>query len=323
MGTVLRILREHNVGGDTVMLHPTWRPDSHKASALLTLEAIRTILLMPRSAVAHVHLSEKGSFVREGSLLLLARSTGRPAAATIHGASFLSFARQWPRLTSRVLGGAHLITCLDPEVRDVVRQYAPRATVELLPNPVPMDTGSPCADETDEVVVFAGEISLRKGADVLHQAWQEVADARPHARCVMVGPPKDFQVPTSRRLELRPSVDSAAMRDLLRSARVVALPSRAEGMPMLLTEAMSAGRPFVSTPVGGIPDLAREGGVLVPVGDSSGLASRLIDLLADPQLARSLGEQARQFCLDTRSVEVIDKRLRTLYGDVLQSAGHA
>jgi glycosyltransferase involved in cell wall biosynthesis len=125
-------------------------------------------------------------------------------------------------------------------------------------------------------------------------------------------------VPDTERLEVRPPVDASAMRELLRGARVVALPSRAEGMPMILTEAMGGGRPFVSTPVGGIPELALGNGILVPVDDDVGLAKCLIDLLADPQLARTLGEHGRSFCLATRSVEVVDARLRELY----RAAGH-
>ena len=82
---------------------------------------------------------------------------------------------------------------------------------------------------------------------------------------------------------------------------------------MVLTEAMSLARPFVSTPVGGIPELATEGGVLVPVGDENALADRLTELLSDPDLARTIGERGRRFCLETRGVDVIDARLRKLY----------
>ena len=129
----------------------------------------------------------------------------------------------------------------------------------------------------------------------------------------MVGPATDFAPPGAERLEVRPPVDPIEMKALLRQARVVALPSRAEGMPLVLTEAMSLGRPFVSTPVGGIPELAGGGGILVPVDDEIGLADRLTDLLADPGLARTIGERGRRFCLETRSVQVIDARLRKLY----------
>ncbi len=279
----------------------------------LTLAAALMILRMPRDQVIHIHLSEKGSFIREGALVALAGRRNLVTVVTIHGASFLSFASRHSWLVSAVLRRAKLITCLDQDVFDWVRRAAPRAMIEVLPNPVLMDDNSPTADKTDEIVVFAGEIGLRKGADVLHRAWQLVAECRPQARCIMVGPVNDFVAPKAERLEVLGPVNSEGMRDLLRSARVVALPSRAEGMPMILTEAMSGGRPFVSTPVGGIPELAREGGILVAVGDENELAQRLTELLADPALARTIGERGRQFCQATRSVEVVGARLMELY----------
>jgi glycosyltransferase involved in cell wall biosynthesis len=280
---------------------------------LLALSAAADIARMGRSDVAHFHLAERGSFLREGALLVLARLRGLVTVATIHGSSFLPFARRYPWLVSRVLRRAHVVTCLDRDVLDFVRQSAPQVRAELVPNPVAIDDASPAADETEELVVFAGEICLRKGADVLCRAWRRVAETRPQARCIMVGPARDFLVPRTERLEVRPPVDAETVRGLLRSARVVALPSRAEGMPMVLTEAMSAGRPFVSTPVGGIPDLARAGGVLVPVGDDVRFATSLIGFLADPRFARAVGERGRQLCEETRSVHVVDALLRELY----------
>jgi glycosyltransferase involved in cell wall biosynthesis len=313
MGSVIRVLEEHRLGGATVKSHPTWRPDSQLASALLTLRAALSIPLLRASDVVHVHLAEDGAFIREGLLVVLARASRRVTVVTIHGANFLPFADKHPWLAAGVLRRAHLITCLDRAVLHRVRQLAPRARAELMPNPVAIDDDSPGADETEEIVLFAGEIGLRKGADVLWRAWPIVTASRPQARCVMVGPLNDFTVPTTERLEVRAPVDSHELRSLLQSARVVALPSRAEGMPMILTEAMSGGRPFVSTPVGGIPDLAREGGMLVEVGDEVALARCLTELLADRALARKLGERGRRFCRETRSVEVIDVRLSELY----------
>jgi glycosyltransferase involved in cell wall biosynthesis len=251
--------------------------------------------------------------LREGSLLGLAQARGLVTVATIHGASFIPFANARPRLVSAVLKRADLVTCLDPGALERVRHSAPDVLSRIVPNPVVVDDNRLPADATEELVVFAGEIGMRKGADVLSRAWQLVARRRPRARCLMVGPIRDFAPPGMERLEALPPVDSIEIKKFLRRARVVALPARAEGMPMVLTEAMSLGRPFVSTPVGGIPELAGEGGMLVPVGDAIGLADRLTDLLADPELARRIGERGRQFCLETRSIEVIDARLRELY----------
>jgi glycosyltransferase involved in cell wall biosynthesis len=313
MATVIRVLTEYQVGGDVVDSHPTWRPQSPFSTSRLVATSTRALLQMPAGDVAHIHLSERGSFLREGTLVALAHRRGLVTVATIHGASFIPFARKCPWLVSTVLRYADLVTCLDQEALDYVQRSAPDVLSEIVPNPVFVaDSFSP-ADGTEELVVFAGEIGLRKGADILCRAWQLVAQQRPKARCLMVGPLGDFAPPGAERLEVRSAVDSIEMKEVLRHARVVALPARAEGMPMVLTEAMSMGRPFVSTPVGGVPELADGGGMLVPVDDEIGLADRLTDLLADPDLARTIGERGRQFCLETRSVEVIDARLRKLY----------
>lgn len=313
MGSVIRVLTQHSNGHASAVIHPTWRPGSRLTSAVLAMRAAVGLVRMGKTDVVHVHLAKGGSFLREGMIVILARMLRRTTVATIHGSTFLTFAQKRRTLVSLVLRCAHVITCLDRDVLAFVRRIAPHAQAELVPNPVPIDDGSPCADETDEVVLFAGEIGVRKGADILCRAWPKVALSRPNARCIMVGPLKDFSAPQLERLEVRTPVDSAGMRCLLHEARVVALPSRAEGMPMVLTEAMSSGRPFVSTPVGGIPELAREGGVLVPVEDDVALADRLIDFLADPRLARQLGERGRRFCSATRSVETVDMQLRELY----------
>jgi glycosyltransferase involved in cell wall biosynthesis len=313
MASVIRVLTQHEVGGDVVEAHPTWRPGSRAATARLSVTATKVLWHLPKRHVAHIHISERGSFLREGMLVALARQRGLATIATIHGASFLPFAAQHPQLVSEVLRRAHVVTCLDETVLGIVQRSAPNVMAEIVPNAVEIDTNFTPADRTEEIVLFAGEIGLRKGADVLLRAWPLIATQRPSARCLMVGPITDFTPPSSERVAVRPAVGPAEMKDLVRRARVVALPARAEGMPMILTEAMSMGRPFVSTPVGGIPDLAEAGGLLVSVDDEISLADRLTELLIDPTLASRIGEQGRELCARTRSIEVLDRRWRGLY----------
>jgi glycosyltransferase involved in cell wall biosynthesis len=313
MASVIRVFTEQSIGGDVVDAYPTWSPQSHLDTTRLVASAARALLGMPVTDVAHIHLSEGGSLLREGALVALADRRGLVTVATIHGAQFAPSARRLAWLASAVLRRADLVTCLDPEALALIRAAAPDVDSEVVPNPVLAQDSFIPADETDELVLFAGEIGTRKGADVLHRAWRLVAERRPHARCVMVGPVGDFSPPRAERLEVRAAVEASAMQALLREARVIALPSRAEAMPMVLTEAMSVGRPFVSTPVGGITELAPEAGMLAAVGDAAGLADRLTDLLADPGLARRMGERGRRFCLQTRSIEILDARWRGLY----------
>ncbi len=320
IATVIGLLRDHKIGAERVYADPTWRPDAPLAGIPLAAASARAIHRLPPGHLAHLHLSERGSFVREGTLLALARRRGLPVVATLHGATFLRFAQARPRLVEAVLRRAHLISCLDSEAHAVVRRIAPSVRCEIVPNPVPLDELPTTADQTQEIVVFAGEIGFRKGADVLHRAWQTVAAKRPTARCLMIGPLNGSAPPSCDRLHIFPPADPATTKQILRSARVIALPTRAEGMPMVLAEAMSLGRPFISTPVGAIPELAAHGGILVPVEDHSQLAERLTELLANPHLARGIGERGRRFCEQTRSIELLHGRWRGLYEAASQCA---
>jgi glycosyltransferase involved in cell wall biosynthesis len=313
MASAIRVLAEQHVGADAVECHASWTPRSRMGTCALSLRSTGEILRLPRGELVHVHLSERGSFIREGFLLALAHRRGLTTVATIHGASFASFARHHRRIVALVLGSADAVICLDETALELARRAAPDVVCEIVPNPIVPDPDPAPADTTAELVLFAGEISLRKGADVLHAAWQLISAGRPDARCMMVGPEGDFSPPAAPRLEVRGVASPPEMRAMLRACRVVALPSRAEAMPMILVEAMGSARPFVSTPVGAVPELAAGGGMLVPVGDAEALAESLLRMLDDPGEARSLGERGLAMCRETRSVAIVDTRLRDIY----------
>jgi glycosyltransferase involved in cell wall biosynthesis len=81
---------------------------------------------------------------------------------------------------------------------------------------------------------------------------------------------------------------------LLAAADVVVVPSRWEGQPLIVQEALRAGRPLVASRAGGIPDLTGEdGALLVPPGDVPALAAAVLSVLADPALAARLRSAAR------------------------------
>ena len=75
------------------------------------------------------------------------------------------------------------------------------------------------------------------------------------------------------------------------------LSSRHEGMPLAVLEAMACGLPVISTAVGDIPALNREGKTvaIVPPHDSASLAQKMRELLCDGQLRGILGAQGRNF----------------------------
>ena len=95
-------------------------------------------------------------------------------------------------------------------------------------------------------------------------------------------------------VRFRGRLDRNQMAELYRSASVVINPSRVDNMPNSVLEAMATGAVVVSTDVGGVPFIVRDGitGLLVAPGDPAAMAERLRRVLADPQLANKLRDAA-------------------------------
>lgn len=311
--TVIRTIIDFGIGADVISAKPTWTGPAQFANFLMVRRAAGTILRADLDTIVHVHLSNGGAYLRDGPLIALARGRGLRVVVSIHGFDFPEFANAHPRLVKSILARANGILCLSEETMDALQRLGIEAVVRRLANPVAVDTGAYPVRETEPVVLFAGTIGMRKGVDVLVDAWQMLLKDNVQGHCRLVGPIDDYEPPRLDKMSIEKAVDPREVRALIRDARVVVLPSRAEGMPMILTEALAAGRPFVTTPVGGSGELAPCEEMLVPVGDAAALARAVGNFLLDPDAAQLVGSRCQEFCRETRGPKVIDSELRGFY----------
>ncbi|MEA2900181.1 MAG: L-malate glycosyltransferase [Actinomycetota bacterium] len=161
---------------------------------------------------------------------------------------------------------------------------------------------TPPVDPPDRpVVAFVGVLERYKAVDVLLDAWPAVAARVPDAQLVLVGAGSRQDevehrlaadgMASARRVDPMPQAELSAVLD---HASCLVLPSRSEGLPRIVLEAMARGRPVVASDVGGMRELVDSStGRLVPAEDVLGLVEALVEVLADPGLARAMGSTAR------------------------------
>ena len=291
----------------------TSRGDPHDLRAALARSAgalLRVLRLPRRDSVLAVHLSGGGSFVREGTLMRIARLRGVATVAHLHGSSFAKFATQHPRLTGWVLRGADRVMTLSDESSEVSARFVPPDRVELIPNAIP--SGS--AREKRNLVVFGGVVAHRKGIDVLQDAWERV-DA-PGWELVVAGPIRDAHLVREGipGLTFAGPLGHEELMALLDRSRVAVLPSREEAMPMFILEAMARENCVISTDVGGIAAVLRGGsGIVVPPSDVEAFRAALQSVLSDPSRQECLAKTAKQTFEQRFSAEAVFPRVEALW----------
>jgi glycosyltransferase involved in cell wall biosynthesis len=172
-------------------------------------------------------------------------------------------------------------------------------------------------------LVSVGRLAYQKGHDILLLSMPAILKEYPNVVLGIVGNGLIREQLESQivALNLKDSVKLFGNRgDVIRFlaiADIFILPSRWEGLPIALLEAMSAGLPVVATSVEGVEEVVNPGehGWLVPVEDSCAIAEAIIDLLRHPEKRRVMGLSSRRrierdFSIDRMCNQYLDIMLR-------------
>jgi glycosyltransferase involved in cell wall biosynthesis len=206
------------------------------------------------------------------------------------------------------------------EVETVVR--LPAGSVRTIHNGVPDDpTEMPERRRSSPLIGAVGRLEHQKGFDVLLRSLAEVPDA---SLCIVGdGSERAALERLAHELGIADRVLwdgwSDDPRSLLGTFDVLAVPSRFEGFPLVVLEALLARAAVVATDVGSVAEAVIDGetGLLVPSEDSHALAAALRRGLADAGLRRRLGEQGRQLVLGRFTADHMTRGFAALYDELL------
>lgn len=281
--------------------------------------ACRILQILRERPVSHLH-AHFGTNPAEVALLLRLLG-GPPFSFTIHGADEADDGK-YLHFDSKVNKASFVVAVSAYTRAQLLRHVAPAdwAKVQIVHCGLEEDSFSKNEPVEAPVFVCVGRLSPEKGHLVLLDAFASLVSRHPDARLTFAGdgplrPMIESRIASlglANHIRITGWIDSATVREEIRSARVLVQPSFQEGLPVVIMEAMAQCRPVISTYVGGIPELVLPGetGWLVPAGDAVALAAameRSLTLSRD-QLSQ-MGEAGYRRVQDRHALDVEAEKL--------------
>ncbi|MEM7645214.1 MAG: glycosyltransferase family 4 protein [Pseudomonadota bacterium] len=286
-----------------------WRtcPPGWKATlwqAFYLVEAL--VLARHLKATGAVRLHNHFAMASSSVAMLTSSLTGIPYSFTLHGpADFLETTR-W-RLDVKI-ARADLVACISQFCRSQGMLFSDPAhwsKMRIVHCGVELDRYGPGDGPRDSArLLFVGRLAAVKGVRVLLDALAKLHANHPDATLTLVGdgPEREAIEVHAQELGLGEAVRFAGylgqdeVAAELGRADLFVLPSFAEGVPVVLMEAMASRLPVVATRIAGIPELVEDGvsGRLVTPGDADALAGAVSELLSDPEGRTRMGAAGRE-----------------------------
>jgi glycosyltransferase involved in cell wall biosynthesis len=304
----------------------------------LAIAAFQLVMLrmVHGSEILHLQVSERLSFFRKGTLLLLGRLLRMRIVLHHHGAELIPFYRDAKPITKRFVRWVAMQADVNIVLGEVWRRFLieelgiPESRIEIRLNAAEDMKGRRRADPSNRLkLLLPANLSPRKGVSELLQAVSQLSsEGMPVTLTLAGGGQIDrYQEEASRlgiadRCTFTGWISGQSFRDLFLSHGALVLPSHNEGFPMTIIEALSAGLPVITTRVGSIPEVLRHEFtcIFVATKDVIELSAGIRRIANSPGLADELAANGRELYDRVFSIESYMNNLFRDYLNILH--GH-
>lgn len=285
---------------------------------------IKFIVLLPSANLVHIHLSAPASAKRKYFFLKLAKLFKIPIIIHFHAFSAEStIDKKYSKLYNRIFSMANTIIVLSESWKQglIKDLHFNSSKIQVLYNPCPRIIPNSNILKTNSIL-YAGTLESRKGYMDLIKSFATIAVIYPHWKLVFAGNGEINEgIELSKKLHIENQVvfkgwvSGVEKERLFREANIFCLPSYAEGFPMAVLDAWAYGLPVITTPVGGIPDVAKDGMnmLLFNPGDTTTLSKKLVEMISDKSLSDMISNASVEFSLNEFSLDSITHQLNVIY----------
>jgi glycosyltransferase involved in cell wall biosynthesis len=237
--------------------------------------------------------------------MLASALSGIPYSFTLHGPDIFFEPHRW-RLDAKI-ASARFVSCISHFCRAQAMNFSDQThwrKLHIVHCGIEPERYTPLARSRGKHLLFVGRLAGVKGVPVLLDALVELQKNHPDLKVTFIGDgperttlqTRTVQMGLAEIVEFVGYKSQTEVAETLSDTDVFVLPSFAEGVPVVLMEAMVAAVPVVTTHVAGIPELVEDGthGILTHAGDSASLTAAIEALLRDPARATEMGKAGRE-----------------------------
>jgi glycosyltransferase involved in cell wall biosynthesis len=288
---------------------------------------------LPGCSLVHIHLSERTSALRKSIFFITARLARKKIIIHFHAFSPENTIKgRHRKLYGFLFRKSDLVIVLSQYwERLITKEYGKGLNLAVLHNPVSSKNNNGTDQEplTEPYILFAGTLTPRKGYMDLIDAFAKIAETMKPWTLVFAGNgelkkarERIHSLSLDGRVILKGWVSGTIKEQLFKYASIFCLPSYAEGFPIAVLEAWSYGLPVITTPVGGIPDIAvdRINSLLVEPGNVNQLSTSIMELMYNGSLRKELKRNSTDLIKQNFDLNIISGQIAEFYRNLIFKA---
>ena len=327
-GGITSVVKAHEAGAQWSKYHCRWIQTHVDKGFLWKLIYVvwgfaEYFIFLPGADIVHIHVSEPPSALRKLIFFRLAKWLGKKVVMHFHSFSpDTTINGPYSSLYRKLFGGADIVVVLSNYWKEVVdEKFHLGDRIKVIYNPCPTIT-NPQKYEKTKSILYAGTLNQRKGYADLIKAFGRVAPKHLDWKVVLAGNGEveqarvlAKQLEIENKVEVLGWVNGESKDKAFKQASVFCLPSYAEGFSMAVLDAWAYGLPVVTTPVGGVPDVAIDGDnmLLFNPGDIDTLAEKLDMVMSDEALRGKLSASSAKMALEKFNLNTITAQVAEIY----------
>ena len=326
-GGITSVIKAHKTGEQWKKYHCKWIETHRDGNAIIKLlyffvALAEFILLIPFYDLIHIHMAVA---TRKIPFILLAKFLHKKIIIHLHvpdpNTTILSNKKN---LYGWCLKNADIVITLSSQWEKLIKDTYQIQNVITIYNPCPIVKQSDKPKE--KIILYAGTISERKGYKDLLYSFASIVSKYPDWKVYLAGNGEiDKGNKLAKKLNIEKQVffigwvNGLQKDEIFNKASIFCLPSYAEGFPMAVLDAWAYGIPVICTPVGGLPDIIKDGKNCLSFkpGNRQELTQKLETLIDDDRLREKLHSESLLLANTTFNIKNINKQIEEIYNNLL------